>query len=109
MRLKSGCKLMKSRENIHAGGGDRTRTTVSRQGILSPLCLPISPPRHMAESSDLARSSGRVNLPCALGDGERHAITLQLFAELRRRYARAPTQGVCATRHARRAAGKRRR
>jgi hypothetical protein len=28
-----------------AGGGNRTRTAVTRQGILSPLCLPISPPR----------------------------------------------------------------
>lgn len=28
-----------------AGGGTRTRTTVARQGILSPLCLPLPPPR----------------------------------------------------------------
>jgi hypothetical protein len=30
---------------IDAGGGTRTRTDLSVQRILSPLCLPLSPPR----------------------------------------------------------------
>jgi hypothetical protein len=35
----------------NAGGGDRTRTAVTRQGILSPLCLPIPPPRRIGNST----------------------------------------------------------
>ncbi len=31
---------------ISAGGGTRTRTALSSQGILSPQCLPVPPPRH---------------------------------------------------------------
>src|SRR5581483_7853466 len=30
-----------------AGGGGRTRTDLSVQGILSPLCLPVPPPRRL--------------------------------------------------------------
>ena len=30
---------------VSAGGGDRTRMGVTPQGILSPLRLPVSPPR----------------------------------------------------------------
>src|SRR5262249_42278609 len=33
------------RRILNAGGGTRTRTGLSAQRILSPLCLPLSPPR----------------------------------------------------------------
>jgi hypothetical protein len=35
----------KNLDFIGAGGGTRTRTDLSVQRILSPLCLPLSPPR----------------------------------------------------------------
>ena len=40
-------------ENKNAQGGTRTRTGVTTQGILSPLCLPIPPPEPIEKKTSL--------------------------------------------------------
>ena len=45
-------------DSIGAGGGNRTRTPLSRPRILSPVRLPVSPPRHVVQWLECSDSTG---------------------------------------------------
>ena len=52
-----------------AGGGNRTRTPLAGPGILSPVRLPISPPRHTQTDMRTTRHS-----PMSLAAGARDRV-----------------------------------
>jgi hypothetical protein len=49
-----GCRKRQRMEGkVSAGGGNRTRTPLARPRILSPVRLPVPPPRHVVQCVEL--------------------------------------------------------